>query len=125
MSAGSGGDGHVDGRPGLVGRGLLAALRWYRDAVSPALPPRCRFYPTCSAYALTAVQRYGTARGSWLAMRRIIRCGPWHPGGVDHVPLLENSHGERALEDPGKHVAGSAKDVGPQGRSLSQETAVV
>ena len=96
----------IDRRPGPVGRGLISAVRWYRDAVSPALPPRCRFYPTCSAYAVTALQRYGPARGSWLALRRIIRCGPWHPGGVDHVP----SRG---------------KDVGPQRRSPSQETAVV
>jgi len=95
-----------DHRSGFLGRALIAAVRWYRDAVSPALPPRCRFYPTCSAYAVTALQRYGPARGSWLALRRIIRCGPWHPGGVDHVPSL-------------------GKDVGPQRRSLSQETAVV
>ncbi len=107
---------------GWVARGLLAGLRWYRDAVSPALPPRCRFYPTCSSYAVTAVQRYGPVRGVWLTLRRIIRCGPWHPGGVDHVPadVLEQDP-MLQLELP----LSSRKGVGPQRRSLSQEKAVV
>lgn len=110
--------------PGLLGRGLVAVLQWYRDAVSPALPPRCRFYPTCSAYAVTALRRYGPARGGWLALRRIIRCGPWHPGGVDHVPSRDDSAGE---SDPVTHperMVAPAKDVGPQRRPVSQETAV-
>ncbi|MEJ7704212.1 MAG: membrane protein insertion efficiency factor YidD [Geodermatophilaceae bacterium] len=88
MKAGAAAQRPTDPAAGLLGRGLLAVVAWYRDAVSPALPPRCRFYPTCSAYAMTALQRYGPARGSWLAARRILRCGPWHPGGVDHVPAL-------------------------------------
>ena len=54
--------------------------------MNPALPARCRFYPTCSAYAAEAIARHGTARGSWLALRRLVKCAPWHPGGVDHVP---------------------------------------
>ena len=49
-------------------------------------PPSCRFYPSCSAYAMTAVQRFGPIKGSWLAARRLGRCHPWNPGGVDHVP---------------------------------------
>ena len=65
---------------------LLAAVRFYQRAISPALPPRCRFYPTCSAYALEAIERHGAARGSWLALRRLAKCAPWHPGGVDLVP---------------------------------------
>jgi len=108
--------------PGPVGRALLAAVKWYRDAVSPALPPRCRFYPTCSEYAVTALQRYGPARGSWLAVRRVVRCGPWHPGGVDHVPSWA---GECQPDDDPEHLASPRKNVGPQRRSLSQETAVV
>jgi len=65
---------------------LLAVVRFYQRAISPALPPRCRFYPTCSAYALEAIERHGAGRGTWLAVRRIAKCAPWHPGGVDLVP---------------------------------------
>ncbi len=115
-------------RPGGLGRALVAAVQWYRDAVSPALPPRCRFYPTCSAYAVTALQRYGPARGGWLAVRRILRCHPWHPGGVDHVPSPDGEGAPAdhhpALTTPHSELASPAKDVGPQRRSASQETAV-
>jgi putative membrane protein insertion efficiency factor len=69
-----------------VKRALLAAVRFYQRAISPAFPPRCRFYPSCSAYALEAIERHGAARGTWLAVRRIAKCAPWHPGGVDLVP---------------------------------------
>ena len=72
--------------PGAVGRVLLAAVRFYQRAISPALPPRCRFYPSCSAYAVEAIERHGAPRGSWLALRRLLKCAPWHPGGVDLVP---------------------------------------
>jgi putative membrane protein insertion efficiency factor len=65
---------------------LLAVVRFYQRAISPAFPPRCRFYPTCSAYAVEAIERHGAARGSWLALRRLVKCAPWHPGGVDLVP---------------------------------------
>jgi putative membrane protein insertion efficiency factor len=65
---------------------LVLLVRGYQLFVSPLLGPRCRFYPSCSAYALTAVQRHGALRGSWLAVRRLGRCHPWNPGGVDHVP---------------------------------------
>jgi putative membrane protein insertion efficiency factor len=70
----------------MTRRALLAAIRFYSRAISPALPPRCRFYPTCSAYAAEAIARHGAARGSWLAVRRLLKCAPWHPGGVDLVP---------------------------------------
>jgi putative membrane protein insertion efficiency factor len=69
-----------------VKRALLAVVRFYQRAVSPALPPRCRFYPTCSAYAVEALERHGALRGSWLTLRRLVKCAPWHPGGVDLVP---------------------------------------
>ena len=65
---------------------LLGAVRFYQRAISPTRPPRCRFVPTCSAYALEAIERHGAARGSWLALRRLLKCAPWHPGGVDLVP---------------------------------------
>ena len=69
-----------------VAAALLAAVRFYQRAISPALPPRCRFHPTCSAYAVEAIERHGAARGTWLAVRRLAKCAPWHPGGVDLVP---------------------------------------
>jgi uncharacterized protein len=65
---------------------LRAALRGYRYALSPLLPPACRFHPSCSAYAEEALERHGVLRGGWLAARRVCRCGPWHPGGCDPVP---------------------------------------
>jgi putative membrane protein insertion efficiency factor len=68
---------------------LILAVRLYRYLVSPLLGPRCRFHPTCSCYAEEAVQRHGALRGGWLAIRRLGRCHPWHPGGVDPVPERE------------------------------------
>jgi len=65
---------------------VLALLRFYKRWISPLLGARCRFQPTCSVYAMDAVQRYGAWRGSWLAIRRIGRCHPFHPGGYDPVP---------------------------------------
>jgi uncharacterized protein len=73
-------------RRSVVGRALLAVIGFYSRAISPALPARCRFYPTCSAYASEAIERHGAARGTWLALRRLVKCAPWHPGGVDPVP---------------------------------------
>jgi uncharacterized protein len=69
-----------------VRRALLAAIGFYSRAISPALPPRCRFYPTCSAYAAEAIERHGALRGTGLALRRLLKCAPWHPGGFDPVP---------------------------------------
>ena len=74
------------GRRSPVRRALLAAIGFYSRAISPALPPRCRFYPTCSAYAAEAIERHVALRGTGLALRRLGRCAPWHPGGVDLVP---------------------------------------
>jgi uncharacterized protein len=65
---------------------LIGLLRAYRFAVSPMYGQVCRYYPSCSAYALEAVETHGAIRGSWLAARRLLRCHPWAPGGVDHVP---------------------------------------
>jgi len=65
---------------------LQALVRGYRYFLSPLLAPACRFHPSCSAYAEEALQRHGVLRGSWLSARRLCRCGPWHPGGVDPVP---------------------------------------
>ncbi len=65
---------------------VLALLRFYRGAISPWLPPACRFEPSCSRYALEAVERHGAGRGVWLALRRLARCHPFNPGGYDPVP---------------------------------------
>ncbi len=65
---------------------LLLLVRLYRATVSRALPVACRFYPSCSAYAEGALRRHGAARGSWLTARRLLRCHPFHPGGIDPVP---------------------------------------
>jgi putative membrane protein insertion efficiency factor len=71
---------------GLV-RGVLRALiRGYQLGISPLIGPRCRFTPTCSHYALEALEIHGAIKGSWLALTRILRCHPWHPGGFDPVP---------------------------------------
>jgi len=67
-------------------RVLIGLVRGYRILVSPLLSPRCRFVPSCSAYALEALETYGALRGSWLALRRLGRCHPFHRGGVDPVP---------------------------------------
>jgi len=65
---------------------LIALVRGYQLLVSPLLGPTCRYYPSCSAYAVEALRLHGAIRGSWLAARRLLRCHPWAPGGVDHVP---------------------------------------
>ncbi|GAA0224819.1 membrane protein insertion efficiency factor YidD [Saccharothrix sp. NPDC042600] len=69
-----------------VTRALLLPIHFYRRFISPALPPTCRFHPSCSTYAVEALTVHGPLRGSWLALRRLLRCGPWHPGGLDPVP---------------------------------------
>jgi putative membrane protein insertion efficiency factor len=65
---------------------LLILLRFYRSAISPYLGNNCRFHPTCSVYAMQAIEQYGSIKGTWLALKRIVKCHPWHPGGIDEVP---------------------------------------
>ena len=65
---------------------LTASIRFYQREISPLCPARCRYWPTCSQYALEAVEKYGAARGSVLALRRVLRCHPFHKGGYDPVP---------------------------------------
>ncbi|RME72456.1 MAG: membrane protein insertion efficiency factor YidD [Chloroflexi bacterium] len=64
----------------------LALIRFYQKLISPALPPSCRFYPTCSHYSYQAIEKYGLLKGGWLAVKRISRCHPFNPGGYDPVP---------------------------------------
>ena len=65
---------------------LIQLIRGYRLLISPLFPPTCRFQPTCSNYAITAIERFGAIQGSVLAVKRILRCHPFHPGGYDPVP---------------------------------------
>jgi uncharacterized protein len=70
----------------MIGRLLVLPIRFYQLVVSPLLGPRCRFYPSCSAYAVEALTTHGALRGSYLAAWRLLRCHPWNPGGLDPVP---------------------------------------
>lgn len=70
----------------LLMKGMLVMLRFYKREISPMLPPCCRYTPTCSEYAMQAVEKYGAVKGGWLAAKRILRCHPFHEGGYDPVP---------------------------------------
>lgn len=71
-------------------------IRVYQRLISPFLGPHCRFYPSCSAYCLEAVQAHGTLKGLWLGIKRIAKCHPYHPGGVDLVPCGRHETGDHA-----------------------------
>lgn len=70
----------------MLGRILIAMIRGYQVAISPLLGARCRFYPSCSRYASECIACHGALRGTWLTVRRLLRCHPWHPGGIDLPP---------------------------------------
>jgi putative membrane protein insertion efficiency factor len=76
----------MDEKRGVVQRTLMQMVRFYRRYISPLLPDSCIYSPTCSEYALEAIGKYGAAKGSWLAFKRILRCNPFHRGGFDPVP---------------------------------------
>jgi len=65
---------------------LQGGVKFYRTFLSPLKPPTCRFYPTCSQYALDALEIHGPLKGSWLTVKRVCKCHPFHPGGIDYVP---------------------------------------
>jgi len=69
-----------------VKKPMIAAIRFYQRSISPGLPPRCRYIPTCSEYAAEAIEKYGAAKGGLLAAKRLLRCHPFHKGGYDPVP---------------------------------------
>lgn len=68
---------------------FIGIIRFYQIVLSPIKPPTCRFYPTCSHYGLEAIKRFGAIKGGWLTIKRILKCHPFHPGGVDLVPEKE------------------------------------
>lgn len=70
----------------LLKKFVLFLIHFYRRGISPYTPPSCRYVPTCSQYAVQAIEKYGVARGGWMAIKRILRCNPFHPGGYDPVP---------------------------------------
>ncbi|MFP4158993.1 MAG: membrane protein insertion efficiency factor YidD [Desulfobacterales bacterium] len=82
-------------------------IKVYQALLSPVIGPRCRFYPSCSEYALESLRRYGALRGGWLAARRLVKCHPFHPGGIDPVP-----------EDTSFAADGNTRSGSGDGRSL-------
>ncbi len=71
----------------MMHKGLVMLVKGYRYTISPLLGRNCRFEPSCSEYAIEALQSHGSLRGGWLSMKRVCSCHPWHPGGYDPVPL--------------------------------------
>jgi uncharacterized protein len=101
-----------------VVRPLVVVLRAYQRWISPGLPPRCRFHPTCSAYAIEALQVHGLLRGTALATWRLLKCAPWHPGGVDPVPPgrtpgTRPSPPDRSRADPWPRSAQNHEEQAP------------
>ena len=97
---------------------LILLLLAYRKVVSPLYGQVCRFFPSCSAYALEAVTVHGAVKGSWLAARRLARCHPWNAGGVDHVPAGHREWPENrtptivVLNNPDKYLAAQTDEEG-------------
>lgn len=77
-------------------RAVISVIQFYRNAVSPLRLPTCRFTPTCSRYAVDALSEFGLIRGGWLALVRLLKCGPWHSGGWDPIPDRQDDRGEAA-----------------------------
>jgi putative membrane protein insertion efficiency factor len=79
---------------------LIGLLLFYQRFISPMTPPTCRYYPSCSTYAITALRRFGPIKGTWLAAKRLARCHPWAAGGVDHVPAKNLTAADSPAADP-------------------------
>lgn len=100
-----------------VVRGMASAIRWYQRRISPMFGPCCKYYPSCSHYALTAIQRFGAIRGSVLAILRLMRCRPWSRGGIDDVPqrfsIFYRFRWSKAHEEPRLTPLGYETDTAP------------
>ena len=98
---------------------LIWLVRAYQVLISPMLPPSCRYYPSCSAYGLASLQRFGLARGGYLSAHRLLRCNPWSAGGIDHVPETWAGRGSPhlcrpQLADVHAHDDGAVSDATDQ-----------
>lgn len=104
---------------GMLSKAVVAPLKLYRLVVSPLYGQTCRYYPSCSAYAVGAIEQLGAIRGLWLAMRRLGRCHPWCEGGVDLVPTVETyrwwgrAAGTDGEDDPADEFV-TERDAGPR-----------
>ncbi|MFD1718513.1 membrane protein insertion efficiency factor YidD [Georgenia deserti] len=98
---------------------LVVLVRGYQTIVSPWFPQTCRYYPSCSAYAITALRRHGPLKGTALAVGRVLRCHPWSAGGVDHVPPRGRWSNRGGTPEPGV-PGGSGPDAGA--RTLGADT---
>ena len=78
---------------------LILLIRFYQKFISPIFPAKCRFYPTCSQYTLEAIKEYGAVKGTYLGIKRILKCNPFHEGGYDPVPKKENKNSEGKKEE--------------------------
>jgi putative membrane protein insertion efficiency factor len=107
------------GRQSPAARALVLLVRGYQRLISPLLPPSCRFYPSCSAYALEAVQVHGALRGSWLAARRLSRCHPFHAGGLDPVPPARPRRQRASRSQAGPHDKNAELSADRSARELA------
>ncbi|RSX50138.1 cytosolic protein [Bifidobacterium callimiconis] len=98
-------------------RGMMLAIRWYQRRISPLFGPCCKYYPSCSRYAMTAIQQFGAIRGTILAILRLMRCRPWSRGGIDDVPqrfsIFYRFRWSKAHEEPRLTPLGYETDSGP------------
>lgn len=106
---------------------LLLILRGYKLAISPMLGQNCRFYPSCSEYAMEAIREYGAAKGSFMAGKRLCKCHPWHPGGIDLVPpksgeKTANDGDEKSTNAPTSDCSQISKQIGSQNKQLHQQS---
>lgn len=99
---------------------VLGVIRFYQLWISPLTPPSCRFYPSCSAYGMQSVERFGPLRGTRMAIWRIMRCNPWNPGGIDHVPA--KGPDGRPAPSPSDHeprIPAHLRDLDPSGPEVA------
>lgn len=90
-------------------KALIGLLRGYQFAISPMFGQTCRYYPSCSSYAIEAIRIHGSFKGTWLAIRRLARCHPWTPGGVDHVPPARSKTSSVATPRSDAAMVGGAR----------------